>query len=142
MILALVLSIIALQANAQVSNGLYRALTNAQSARVAALGDMVLPMHDGDLQTVLFNPSSICPSMNNQISLSYVGDFKLGTHYGIAQYSHTFDKIGSFAATVQYNNYGTMQYASESGTTDGSTFNVSDYARPSSFTVIELSLLI
>ena len=112
----------------QVNNGLYRALTNAQSARVAALGDMVLPMHDGDLQTVLFNPSSICPSMNNQISLSYVGDFKLGTHYGIAQYSHTFDKIGSFAATVQYNNYGTMQYTSESATTDGSTFNVSDYA--------------
>ena len=112
----------------QVYDGLYRNLTNAQSARVVALGGLVLPMHDGDLQSVTFNPSSICPSMDNQISLSYVGDFKLGTNYALAQYSHTFDKIGSFAATVQYNNYGAMQYTTESGTTDGSTFNVSDYA--------------
>lgn len=111
----------------QVYDGLYRALTNPQSARVVALGGIPLPMHDGDLQTVTFNPSSICPSMNNQLSLSYVGDFKLGTNYATAQYSHTFDKVGSFAATVQYENYGAMQYASESGSTDGSTFNVSDY---------------
>lgn len=111
----------------QVYDGLYRALTNAQSARVAALGGITLPMHDGDLQTVTFNPSSICPSMDNQLSLSYVGDFKLGTNYALAQYSHTFDKIGSFAATVQYNNYGEMNYTSESGYADGGTFNVSDY---------------
>ena len=103
-------------------------MTDANSARVVALGGLPLPMHDGDLQTAVFNPSSISPEMNNQITLSYVGDFKLGTNYASAQYSHTFEKIGSFAATVQYNNYGDMAYASESGTTDGTTFNVSDYA--------------
>ena len=125
---ALVLSIIALQANAQVSNGLYRALTDANSARVVALGGLPLPMHDGDLQTVVFNPSSISPEMNNQIALSYVGDFNVGTHFGTVQYSHTFDKVGSFAASVQYYNYGNFQYAEADGSTDGSTFNVSDYA--------------
>ena len=125
---SLVLSIIALQANAQVTNGLYRALTDANSARVVALGGLPLPVHDGDLQTAIFNPSAISPEMNNQLTLSYVGDFKLGTNYGTAQYSHTFEKVGSFAASVQYYNYGNMQYASESGYTDGSTFNVSDYA--------------
>jgi hypothetical protein len=52
----------------------------------------------------------------------------LGTNFGSAQYSHTFEKLGSFATSVQYYNYGKMQYASESGHTDGSTFNVSDYA--------------
>ena len=124
----LVLSLIALQANAQVSNGLYRALRDVNSARVVALGGLPLPMHDGDLQTALFNPSSISPEMNNQLTLSYVGDFKLGTNFGAVQYSHTFDKVGSFAASVQYYNYGNMQYASESGYIDGSTFNVSDYA--------------
>jgi hypothetical protein len=128
MILALVLSIIALQANAQVSNGLYRALRDANSARVAALGGLPLPLHDGDLQTAVFNPSAISPEMNNQLSLSYVSDFNVGTHFGSAQYSHTFDKVGSFAASVQYYNYGNMQYATESSYTDGSTFNVSDYA--------------
>ena len=112
----------------QVYDGLYRTLTSPHTARMAALGNMTLPMHDGDLQTVLFNPSSICPSMNNQISLSYVGDFKLGTNYAMAQYSHTFNGVSSFAASVLYNNYGEMAYADEGGNTDGSMFRVSDYA--------------
>jgi hypothetical protein len=128
MIGALILSFIALQANAQVSNGLYRALTDANSARVVALGGLPLPMHDGDLQTAVFNPSSISPEMNNQITMSYVGDFNVGTHFGTVQYSHTFDKVGSFAASVQYYNYGNFQYAEADGYTDGSTFNGSDYA--------------
>ena len=125
---ALMLSLIALHVNAQVSNGLYRALTDANSARVVALGGLPLPMHGGDLQTVVFNPSSISPEMNNQMVLSYVGDFNIGTNFATAQYSHTFEKLGSFAASVQYYNYGSMQYVSESGNVDGSTFNVSDYA--------------
>lgn len=125
---ALMLSLITLHANAQVSNGLYRALTDANSARVVALGGLPLPMHDGDLQTVVFNPSAISPEMNNQMVLSYVGDFNIGTNFATAQYSHTFEKLGSFAASVQYYNYGSMQYVSESGNVDGSTFNVSDYA--------------
>lgn len=125
---ALMLSLITLHANAQVSNGLYRALTDANSARVVALGGLPLPMHDGDLQTVVFNPSAISPEMNNQMVLSYVGDFNIGTNFATALYSHTFDKLGSFAASVQYYNYGSMQYVSESGNVDGSTFNVSDYA--------------
>ena len=125
---SLVLSILALQAQAQVNNGLYRALTDANSARVVALGGLPLPVHDGDLQTAVFNPSAISPEMNNQLSMSYVGDFNLGTNFGAVQYSHTFEKLGSFSTSVQYYNYGKMQYASESGYTDGSTFNVSDYA--------------
>lgn len=125
---ALMLSLIASHVNAQVSNGLYRALTDANSARVVALGGLPLPMHDGDLQTVVFNPSAISPEMNNQMVLSYVGDFNIGTNFATAQYSHTFEKLGSFAASVQYYNYGSMQYVSESGNVDGSTFNVSDYA--------------
>ena len=125
---ALMLSLITLHVNAQVSNGLYRALTDANSARVVALGGLPLPMHDGDLQTVVFNPSAISSEMNNQMVLSYVGDFNIGTNFATVQYSHTFDKLGSFAASVQYYNYGSMQYVSESGNVDGSTFNVSDYA--------------
>lgn len=127
-ICAFLLTITTLQVNAQVTNGLYRALTDANSARGVALGGLPLPLHDGDLQTAVFNPSAISPEMNNQLTLSYVGDFKMGTNFATAQYSHTFEKLGSFAASVQYYNYGAMQYASESGYTDGSTFNVSDYA--------------
>ena len=123
-----ILSVMALQGMAQVSDGTYRSLRDANSARVVALGGIPLPMHDGDLQTATFNPSAICPSMNNQLTLSYVGDFNASGNFGAVQYSHDFNKLGSFAASVQYYNYGEMLYASESGSTDGSTFAVSDYA--------------
>ncbi len=126
--IAILLGFSALSVDAQVTNGTYRALTHANSARVVALGGLPLPVHDGDLQTAVFNPSAISPEMHNQMTLSYVGDFNLGTNFATAQYSHTFDRLGSFAASVQYYNYGNMLYASESGYTDGGTFNVSDYA--------------
>lgn len=126
-IIFVLLTFFATKGFSQAYNGLFSSISDSHSARVVALGGITLPMHDGDLQTVTFNPSSICPSMNNQISLSYVGDFNMGTHYGSAQYSHTFDKLGSFAASVQYDNYGTMLYTSESGSSDGTTFDASDY---------------
>ena len=118
----------ALQSKAQVTDDIFRVLTDANSARVVALGGMPLPVHDGDLQTAVFNPSAISPEMNNQIALSYVGDFNVGTNYATAQYSRTFEKLGSFAASVLYYNYGTMQYVSENGYADGSTFTASNYA--------------
>lgn len=124
----MVLVITALRMNAQVTNGTYRSLTDANSARVVALGGLPLAIHDGDLQTATFNPSAICPAMHNQMTVSYVGDFNIGTHYASAQYSRTFEKLGSFAASVQYYNYGNMPYVSESGHVDENTFSVSDYA--------------
>ena len=126
MVILLIFS--ALRVDAQVTNGTFRALTDANSARVVALGGLPLPVHDGDLQTAVFNPSAISPEMDNQMVLSYVGDFNLRTNFATAQYSRTFEQLGSFAASVQYYNYGNMLYASESSYTDGSTFNVSDYA--------------
>ena len=126
--MAVLLGVSVLHVDAQVTNGTFRALTDANSARVVALGGLPLPVHDGDLQTAVFNPSAISPEMNNQMTLSYVGDFNMGTNFATAQFSHTFEHLGSLAASVQYYNYGNMQYASESGYTDGSTFNVSDYA--------------
>lgn len=126
--MTVLLGVCVLRVDAQVTNGTFRALTDANSARVVALGGLPLPVHDGDLQTAVFNPSAISPEMNNQMTLSYVGDFNMGTNFATAQFSHTFEHLGSLAASVQYYNYGNMQYASESGYTDGSTFNVSDYA--------------
>lgn len=117
-----------LQSKAQVTDNIFRVLSDPNSARVVALGGMPLAVHDGDLQTAVFNPSAISPEMNNQMTLSYVGDFHVGTNYATAQYSHTFEKLGSFAASVLYYNYGAMEYVSENGSSDGSTFTPSNYA--------------
>ena len=124
----LLLSLATFEATAQVDNGAFRMLTANNSARTAALGGLPLPMHDGDISTTLFNPSSICPSTNNQVAFSWVGDFNTATNFATAQYAHTFEKTGSFAASVQYLNHGEMTYTSESGNETGGTFDVSSYA--------------
>lgn len=128
LLITLILALAMGQLTAQVRNGTYRALTATNSARVAALGGMPLPMHDGDLQTVTFNPSAITDEMSGHATLSYVGDFHTHIHFGTVQYARSFEKFGNFAATLQYHNYGNFDYASEGGVTDGSAFNVSDYA--------------
>jgi hypothetical protein len=95
------------------------------SARVAALGGNVVAINDGDINLGYVNPSLINEQMNNIISLAYV-DFFSDINYGYAQYGHSFEKIGSFVATVQYNNYGKFDYADETGSQEGGTFSASD----------------
>ena len=128
-ILLFAASMFALSAHAQVvDDGLYRAVRTPNSARVAALGGLVLPFHDGDIQTATFNPSAICPAMNDQLAFSYVGDFNIGSNYAAVQYAHDFEKAGSFCASLQYYNYGKFNEATEGGTLTGNTFQVNDYA--------------
>lgn len=122
-----VASLFATALRAQVSNGTYRALYATNSARVAALGGLPLPFHDGDIQVATFNPSAICPSMSGQATASYVGDFNVKSNFGAVQYAHTFENIGSYCASVQYYNYGEFKETTEGGDVVGS-FNASDYA--------------
>ncbi len=111
---------------AQQANGTYSFLRATNSARVAALGGLPLPMADGDIQLGTFNPAAIDANMHNKLGLSYV-DYYSDINFASAQYSYTFDKIGSFAATVQYHNYGHFDETSESGVIVGD-FSASEYA--------------
>ncbi len=104
----------------------YSFLEKPISSRVAALGGNTAAVQDGDINLGLVNPSLINKQMNNAISLAYV-DFFDDINYGFAQYSHTFESIGSFLGTVQYYNYGTFDYADEAGNKQG-TFTASDAA--------------
>ncbi|MFA8449945.1 MAG: type IX secretion system protein PorQ [Bacteroidales bacterium] len=106
--------------------GAFQFLNTTTSARGAALGSDFLSVYDGDLSLALANPSLINSDMHNSIGLNYVNYFN-GINYGVAQYSRTFDKIGSFAAGVQYFNYGQFDAADESGERLG-TFSASDLA--------------
>lgn len=118
---------LAASSHAQVNNGTYRALRSTNSARVAALGGMVLPFHDGDIQLATYNPSAICPAMNDQLTVSYVGDFNVKSNFAAVQYSHTFDKVGSFCGSLQYYNYGKFTETTQGGDVVGD-FVCSDYA--------------
>ena len=90
----------------------FRFLTLTNSARSAALGSYWLPIKDGDVNNVLFNPSLISADVHHSFALNYINDVGQ-INYGYAMYSHTFEKVGSFAASVQFLNYGTMKDADE-----------------------------
>lgn len=118
--------LITVAASAQQHNGTYSYLKATNSARVAALGGLPLPLYDDDIQLSTFNPAAITEGMNNKLGLSYV-DYYTDINFATAQYSHTFENIGSFAATVQYHNYGHFDETSESGIVMGN-FSSADYS--------------
>ena len=111
---------------AQQKDGTYNFLNMTSSSRVAALGGTIVPIYNPDIQIVASNPSLINPTMHNSLSLAYV-DYYNDINIASIQYGRTFDKIGSFVGTVQYNNYGDFYYSDEGGIQDNSTFAVSDY---------------
>ena len=120
-----VLTVFASEMRGQTTNGTYSFLDATNSARVAALGNTVLSIYDSDIQLGIYNPSLINDSMHNGMALSYV-NYYAGINYMTAQYGRSFDKIGTFVATVQFHNYGDFKYADEQGNVDGS-FTSSDY---------------
>lgn len=83
-------------------------------------------MNDSDIQLSTFNPATIGEGMNNKLGLSYV-DYYTDINFATLQYSHSFDKLGCFAATVQYHNYGHFDETSESGMITGD-FSCNDFS--------------
>lgn len=117
----LILGIITLtltSAQAQIGgNSTFKFLNLPNSPRVAALGGNFVAIADNDLAVGLNNPSMISSEMHNGISLNFV-DYYSDINYGFASYSRTFEKAGSFAATLQYVDYGKFIYTDETGVLD------------------------
>jgi hypothetical protein len=104
----------------------YSFLGLANSAKVAALGGEVVSLMDNDLNMVLHNPALLTPDMHGHLALNYVNYFA-GVNFGYAAYSNHREGWGSFAAGIQYVNYGTFERTDELGEVLG-TFRASDYA--------------
>ena len=126
LIIILLVSLVTVGALAQQTNGTYSFLRTTNSARVAALGGLPLPVYDNDIQTSTFNPATIGEGMSNKMGLSYV-DYYTDINFATLQYARTFNSIGSYAATIQYHNYGRFDEASESGVVTGD-FTCSDFS--------------
>lgn len=111
----LCLSLTIISANAQKGGTqAFSFLNLPNSARVAALGYNFVTINDGDLSTALNNPSLISDAMHNDISLNFVDNYA-DISYGFASYSRTFNKAGSFVATMQYIDYGAFKRTDETG---------------------------
>lgn len=107
-------------------NQAFSFLQEPVTARLAALGTNTAAIDDNDINIAFVNPSLINPKMNNDLSLAYVNYFA-GFNYGLVQFSHTFDKAGSFLVGIQFMDYGKFDYADASGNRGG-TFGAADYA--------------
>lgn len=106
-------------ANAQIGgSNTYEVLKLTSSPRIAGMGGDFLAIYDNDISLVSTNPSLINPGLHNHLGVSFVNYFA-GINYGQATYSRSFNKAGSFAATMQYIDYGSFDYADESGIRSG-----------------------
>ncbi len=104
----------------------YSFLEHPVSARISGLGGNVAVIDDNDINIGFVNPSLINPGMDNMIGFNYVNSFA-GLNFGSIQYANTFEKAGSFMATLQFMDYGQFDYADETGNLNG-TFGASDFA--------------
>ncbi len=107
-------------------NYIYNFLNFNTSSRQAALGGTLLAVYDDDPSLILYNPSLIGARHHTALEVSAV-DYFSNAAYGSAMYSHTFDKVGSFAYGMQFVNYGKFTMTDESGYDQG-YFRAGDYA--------------
>lgn len=93
----------------------YQFLNLGISPRQVALGGKVITNYDYDPTQALFNPASINPEMDNQLSLNYnnyIGD----VNYGTAAYAYLWDRRTQVLhAGITYINYGKFDGYDEQG---------------------------
>ncbi len=105
---------------------IYNFLDYNTSARQAALGGTLLAVSDDDPSLILYNPSLIDKRHHTALEVTAV-DYFSNASYGSASYSHSFNKAGSFAFSMQFVNYGKFTMTDESGYEQG-YFRAGDYA--------------
>lgn len=93
------------------------------SARIAGLaGSTVAMVNDG--QNVVLNPAGLATLSENSVSGTFIKHV-LDIGAGYATYNRAVEGLGTMAATVSYNSYGSFDRADAQGTRTG-TFQSSD----------------
>ena len=93
----------------------YQFLNLLNSPRQAALGGKVVTNYDYDPTQGLFNPASINPAMDNQLSVNFV-DYLGDVTYGTASYAYLWDRRTQVLHMgVTYINYGKFDGYDEQG---------------------------
>lgn len=99
--------------------GTYQFLNLVNSPRQAALGGKVITGYDYDPTMGLYNPATINPMMDNQLSVNYVNYFA-DVNYGTASYAYLYDRRTKvIQAGVTYINYGKFDGYDEFGESTG-----------------------
>jgi len=124
----LFLALISIPALSQAQLGgksVFHLFQSPNSARIAAMGGGLFAMSDSDPSLILYNPSIINKTHHLGFSLNFTDYFAHALRTS-ALYSHTFDKVGSFAFGLQYVGYGKLERIDENGIEQGH-FYAGDY---------------
>ncbi|HEY4652020.1 MAG TPA: type IX secretion system protein PorQ [Pontibacter sp.] len=95
------------------------------SAKQAALGTINITAGGHDVNMVTANPALLNAEMDRQLSLSYTGYLADIKQSNLA-YGFNHARLGRWAATISYLNYGNFVQRDATGQEEGS-FNVNDY---------------
>lgn len=97
-------------------NATYQFLNLVNSPRQAALGGKTVTNYDYDPTQGLFNPATINPEMDNQLSLNYV-NYIGDVNYGTVAYAYKWDRRRTqvLHGGVTYINYGSFDGFDEQG---------------------------
>lgn len=104
----------------------YEFLNLTHSAKLSALGGVNVSLNDNDLNLVENNPALLSLNNNNQVALNYINYFT-DINYSHAAYAKSFNKLGTFAASLRYINYGTFKETNEKDEFLGN-FTANEYA--------------
>lgn len=95
-------------------NNIYEFLNLTHSGLISSLGGANVSVRDNNPNKAWHNPSLLNPGSGGTISLNYTNYFA-GINYGMAMYSLSAGKKGSFAAGISYLNHGTFTASDASG---------------------------
>ena len=112
---------------AQTQTNVFSGIQIYGSARVASVGGNAIALADSDVNLAAINPALIDSTMNNQFAMSYVKYFAQ-SNFGYSTYAfHPKKSRFTYAATLQYFNYGTSDRLDGLGNNLG-TFSSAEYA--------------
>ncbi|MDD4148612.1 MAG: type IX secretion system protein PorQ [Bacteroidales bacterium] len=112
-IIIFLLTIISLSAQTGGDNT-YEFLTLPNGSRIAALGGHNVSHYDNDVNFVLRNPGLLRSEMHNRMSINYI-NYLSDINFGYVSYAYDLENVGTFAAGMQYINYGNFLHADETG---------------------------
>jgi hypothetical protein len=107
-------------------DNVYEFLNLTHSGLVSSLGGSNVSLSKIDLNLAYHNPALLNHGMQKSMALNYA-NYIAGINYGMAMYSPSFKKRGTFAAGLTYLNYGTFTESDASGNITGD-FGASEYA--------------
>jgi len=100
------------------SQSSFRFVNLVTSARVAGIGGNMIHVKDNDLSLSYGNPALLNPTMDNQVSFSFM-KYIAGVNYGTFSYARDFKKIGTFAVKLQQVGYGDIDETDNTGAVIG-----------------------